>query len=343
MAVRPLPDRPDVEFLDRESEVARNRWWRFRAEVDASDLPYDPPLSREQATWWLYADPECRRETWVIRDGDGIAGAVNLLFYDGPNEHLAWATGMHVRPDVRRRGYGRVLYEHAVGVTRSHGRRTLNVSGPRSEAAAEFADALGLDLTQTLLRSVQRLDRIDAARLDRLATRSATAAPRYSLVRWVTHCPEEYINDYVHARSGMLDAPVAEALEFAPPAAKPELLREAEDLRARLGIREYVICARDDATGEFVGVTQVFGFSSVRGEQGDTTVLGPHRGHRLGVRLKATMVLWLAEMEPGIRELETMNDPDNEFMLRVNRELGYRPSELWDTWTAHVVPGRSSA
>lgn len=337
VAVRPLPHVPDVEFLDRESEVARNRWWRFRTDVAAHDLPYDPPPTREQTIWWLYADPGDRRETWVIRDADGIAAAVNLLFFDGSNPHLVWATDLHVRPDVRRSGYGRALYEHARRRAQDEGRRTLNISGPRSEAASEFADALGLDLTQTLLRSVQRLDAIDLARLERSAARSSRDAPQYSVVRWVGHCPDEHINDYVHAKNGMLDAPVAEGIEFTPPVAKAEIVREAEDLRARVGVREYVVCARDDTTGEFAAVTQVFALGGARGEQGDTTVLRHHRGHRLGLRLKVTMLRWLTEVEPGIRELETLNDPNNEPMLRVNRQLGYRPSELWDTWTTRVI------
>jgi RimJ/RimL family protein N-acetyltransferase len=50
------------------------------------------------------------------------------------------------------------------------------------------------------------------------------------------------------------------------------------------------------------------------------------------------MVAWLAEVDPRVEEVQTFNDPDNEPMLRVNRELGYRPSELWDDWTMAVRP-----
>jgi RimJ/RimL family protein N-acetyltransferase len=325
----------DIELLDPESEVSRDRWWRFRVEVDAHDLPYDPPLPRPLTIWWLYMDPGTRCETWVIRDPNGIAAALRLQLFDDSNQHLAWAT-VHVRPDVRRHGLGRALYAHALERARAEGRRTLNVGGPRSDAAAEFADAVGAERTQTLLRSVQRLDRLDLHKLDRLTTRIAKATPQYSLVRWVAHCPADYLGEYVHAKNGMLEAPVSDGIDYEPHEAKPDLLRAAEELNEQLGITEYVICARDDTTGEFVGLTQLWNVGGIRAEQGDTTVLPEHRGHRLGVRLKAAMVEWLADVEPVIQEIQTFNDPDNEPMLRVNRELGYRPSELWDDWTSAV-------
>lgn len=336
VAARPLNEPPEIELLDRESQVARDRWWRFRVDVDAFDLPYDPPLPRALTTWWLYPDPECRRETWVVRDGDGIAGALNLLLFDGQNRHLAWAQ-LQVRPDARRRGHGRALYAHARERARADGRQTLNVGGPRSDTAAEFAAAMGAEHAQTVLRSVQRFDDVDLTRLARRARRAANAAPRYALVRWAAHCPDNYVDDYVHAHAGMSDAPVADSLDFEPPTMKAELLRAAEDLRERVGIREYVICGRDDMTGEFVGVTQVFVTGSVRANQGDTAVLRQHRGNRLGLRLKVAMMAWLSEVEPSVRELQTWNDPENEHMLRVNHELGYRPSELWDDWSIGVL------
>ncbi len=60
------------------------------------------------------------------------------------------------------------------------------------------------------------------------------------------------------------------------------------------------------------------------GEQDDTAVLRAHRGHRLGMLLKAGMVLWLAEAEPQLETVDTWNAESNEHMIRVNEALGYR-------------------
>jgi hypothetical protein len=49
-----------------------------------------------------------------------------------------------------------------------------------------------------------------------------------------------------------------------------------------------------------------------------------HRGHRLGLLLKAGMLLWLAEAEPRIETVDTHNAESNNHMISVNEALGYR-------------------
>ena len=58
--------------------------------------------------------------------------------------------------------------------------------------------------------------------------------------------------------------------------------------------------------------------------QHDTSVLREHRGHRLGLLLKAEMMRWLAEQEPQIAAIDTWNAETNDHMIAVNERLGYR-------------------
>jgi RimJ/RimL family protein N-acetyltransferase len=60
-------------------------------------------------------------------------------------------------------------------------------------------------------------------------------------------------------------------------------------------------------------------------EQHDTSVVRAHRGHRLGLLLKAEMMLWLAEEEPQLERVYTNNAESNRHMIAVNDRLGYRP------------------
>ena len=60
------------------------------------------------------------------------------------------------------------------------------------------------------------------------------------------------------------------------------------------------------------------------GEQEDTSVVRAHRGHRLGLLLKADMMRWLAEAEPQLETLDTWNAESNDHMIGVNERLGYR-------------------
>jgi hypothetical protein len=56
--------------------------------------------------------------------------------------------------------------------------------------------------------------------------------------------------------------------------------------------------------------------------QEDTTVVGAHRGHRLGVLLKLEMLRWIAQDRPEVRATETWNSVQNHHMLAVNEALG---------------------
>jgi len=48
-----------------------------------------------------------------------------------------------------------------------------------------------------------------------------------------------------------------------------------------------------------------------------------HRGHRLGLLVKAAMIDWLAEAEPGIERIVTYNAAANDHMVAINEQLGY--------------------
>ena len=58
------------------------------------------------------------------------------------------------------------------------------------------------------------------------------------------------------------------------------------------------------------------------GHQHDTSVVGAHRGHRLGLLLKASMLQWLAEERAAAGEVDTWNAESNDHMIGVNEQLG---------------------
>jgi hypothetical protein len=58
--------------------------------------------------------------------------------------------------------------------------------------------------------------------------------------------------------------------------------------------------------------------------QEDTSVLAPHRGHRLGLRLKLAMLDWLRVERPDVTHVDTWNVPGNAPMIAINDALGCR-------------------
>jgi hypothetical protein len=61
-------------------------------------------------------------------------------------------------------------------------------------------------------------------------------------------------------------------------------------------------------------------------------VLGPHRGHRLGLLLKVANLLRLHEREPRIDRIITWNATSNSHMLDINRAMGFELLDEWNTW-----------
>jgi RimJ/RimL family protein N-acetyltransferase len=68
------------------------------------------------------------------------------------------------------------------------------------------------------------------------------------------------------------------------------------------------------------------------GHQGLTAATRPHRGHRLGLLVKAAMLQWLGQAEPGLERIETGNADANEHMIAVNETLGFQPLEPFWQW-----------
>ncbi|HEU0041201.1 MAG TPA: hypothetical protein VFQ15_02510, partial [Jiangellaceae bacterium] len=68
----------------------------------------------------------------------------------------------------------------------------------------------------------------------------------------------------------------------------------------------------------------------------DTTIVDPaHRGHRLGLLLKAANFRSLIHDRPGVQAVWTWNADSNSQMISINETLGYRP----EGWSAAYQRG----
>jgi GNAT superfamily N-acetyltransferase len=256
-------------------------------------------------------------------DGEAV-GYGSLHMPERDNLHLAWC-GLSVMPEQRRLGYGTALFEHLVAEAKEAGRTSIGVDGWESERALGFAARHGLEKRSQAIQRRQHLNEVQPELISKLYDEAAGVAVDYELVRIVGRTPDDMMDAMVALTGAINDAPTDD-LDIEDDVISPERLRSYEESVVRHGNRMYRVVARHKDTGELGGHT-VVAVETQRptvADQHDTAVARAHRGHRLGLLLKAGMLLWLAEVEPQIETVDTWNAESNDHMIAVNEQLGYR-------------------
>jgi GNAT superfamily N-acetyltransferase len=304
----------------------RAAWYAVFAAVWAEQFPGEdvPPLA---AVWsWTVGVPDFRVvRMWRALDDDGRVLGWAELDRDtrGENQHRA-EIELGVAADVRRRGIGTALLRPVAEAAQEAGCTVLGFE------ALDEASAMGFlaryDATSCIAdtRSVLETRLVDRADIAACAQRPAGASA-YSLVAWDGVPSEDQLVKYARVTTAMNTAPIG-AMTWNDEAEDPDRLRAWGRAITDRGDDLWVVCARHDETGEFAGLTEVIHLSQWPGHtwQENTAVDPAHRGHGLGLWMKATMLQRILTERPDIRIIETWNAAVNEHMLRVNRRLGFR-------------------
>jgi GNAT superfamily N-acetyltransferase len=267
----------------------------------------------------------------------------------------AYVPMLGVEPTRRREGIGSGLLASAEQAARSAGRPTTVLSAehllgpddpdaprlhapqgdasiPADAPAARFARAHGYELGQ--LYRASALDvagRGDEFR-DRLDAALAAASDAYRLVAWQDRAPDELVDSLAHAHERMSVDPPSGAISFELELWDAARVRDGEQRSIASG-RTHLNVAAVTPDDEVVGFTELSLLpDSPAVEQWDTIVLAPHRGHRLGMRLKLANLVALADADPSRDRVYTWNADENAHMLAINVALGFRPFALESTW-----------
>jgi RimJ/RimL family protein N-acetyltransferase len=272
-------------------------------------------------------------EVWYVPgpDAGSVAGWCHIELPELDNRDRAWVFPT-VAPDRRRRGVGRELLRHAAARVTAHGRSAIDSAALTGSAGAAFAAAAGATSDLAEARRVLDLRKATDGEFARLRATAAERAVGYRVVTWTGATPEEHVERTVALHLAMNDAPMS--AEWEDEVWDADRVRERSDrwLLAS-GRRAYTVAALHDATGEMAALTQI----RIDPEdpswayQGITAVTRPHRGHRLGLLVKAAMLEWLAAAEPALERIGTGNAASNQHMIAVNEALGYELLEPgWD-------------
>jgi GNAT superfamily N-acetyltransferase/RimJ/RimL family protein N-acetyltransferase len=250
---------------------------------------------------------------WLARQDGLLVGYAGLTLNLFENLDGAKILGA-VHPHHQGHGIGRALMEAAEAATDRPRLRAPAWAGTAGERAVPR-----LGYAREGSHEVRRLS-LRTAQPGELVAGAAAAAAAYDLEGFTGPCPEELIGDMQRLREVINDAPEPGDYEVF----SPERIRNTERWLADQEQTPYTIVARHRATGDAAGVTIVcvHELRPAIAAQEDTSVVAAHRGHRLGLRLKLSMLEWLRAERPDVECVDTWNVPGNAPMIAINDALG---------------------
>ncbi|MFC7876543.1 GNAT family N-acetyltransferase [Isoptericola sp. NPDC057391] len=353
-----LVEPPRADRLDAPEAWAYHGIAALERAVALADLGHDDFAPR--AVDLLVADrhqEHARRHRLVAvagGEGDGPAprvvghGVLTLPVSD--NRHLA-EVRVAVLPEHRGRGIGSAVADRLRRIALTEGRTTVFAEveladepapgspvalapreGPGLVSAAlpgmRFARRAGLGLEIVARRSVLDVPLPDDVVERFAADAAARAGDAYRLHTWQDRMPEAWVEQLAALEHSLSEDEPNGGLALEAEQWDGARIRVEEAKRAERGQTLLVTAAEHAPTGTLVGMT-ILEWADDRPElteQESTVVLPGHRGHRLGMLLKAVNLREHTRLRPAARRISTWNNETNAPMLAINVALGFRPA-----------------
>lgn len=322
-----------------------------------------------------YADQRyTRRAVWIAlpRGTDPVSfapslalgrAAIHLSLED--NTHLVEADVI-VRRAHRKQGIGTALATMIAQELRGSGRTTIGAWTPHPAVPADHPDALaaktgvgvidradpaaawllrrGFELEQAERYSVLRIPEDRASWLETVAGLRREAARRagtdYELLRWSGITPEAWRERMAELHRRMsVDAPSA-GFDYREESWDAERVVHRDEQMLETGHTNAFAAIRHVPSGHLVAYTELRWLTTKPHVvyQEDTLVHGEHRGHRLGMLVKAANLEHLFALNPHAARIHTWNAEENRFMLDINEALGFRAAAVEGAWQKVVAP-----
>ncbi|HWJ10170.1 MAG TPA: PE-PGRS family protein [Nocardioides sp.] len=323
--------------VDASDDAAIAGW----AEVVAASLRHElgehaTPWAAEELAVVLREPDHLRRDSLLLGTVDGrpvAAGWLALRLLDNLD---GAQVDVHVLPGHRREGRGGAVLDRleslaaAAGRTRLDARAAWPWDGPADGAGTPgmaFAASRGYRFG---IGEVQRELPLPVAE-DLLAGLADAAAPHhasYRIVSWSGPVPDDLVAGWLAVSSTLLTEAPSGEIEREDESADVAAFRTAEALQARQGRTPWHAVALDDQ-GTVVAYSQLMvpDHDPVFIHQWGTLVRRDHRGHRLGLALKAANLRRLQrDLDTTGRRVVTWNAEVNGPMIAVNEQLGFAPT-----------------
>jgi GNAT superfamily N-acetyltransferase len=327
-----------VREVGQDDEDGLRAFWQAEVDARAVDTP-DLPMEPFDAYLVTNGESPTRQLRWFLAERDGrTVGGAHTYLPTADNTSLA-RIEVTVAPDARRQGAGRAAfavacdYAKAAGRTHAHLFTSEPFDGSGSPGAA-FAEAAGAKRAlEEIFRKVD-LGTVSDEDLEQVRREAAAAAEGYDLVQWVGPVSDEDVDDLARLTALVSsDAPQGD-LDFEPEVWDAARVRENEQRSLESNRIWVTTAARDRSTGSLVGYTDI-GHTRHQPETGYqwmTVVENAHRGHRLGMLMKAANLVLLRASLPTVRQVFTWNAASNDHMVSINDAIGFRPRLRFTQW-----------
>jgi mycothiol synthase len=336
-------DRVIPKDLPEDEQLALARLFqRMSKEI----LPEDPDRPLEAILMRLRATVPNEWHARVrARDAKGNVvgfGGTNRSLNDPENAHVAW-TELSVHPDHRRKGLGRALLADLASQAEGQHPELLfmGMTNDRVPSGEPFLEAMGAKAGLPMKTNQLALADVDPARV---AEWAQLDPPGYRLERVDRVVPAKLVTAYIQASDGINDMPKGD-LKMGDWKLTEEQIRDRESWFKQTGIQWWLLVAVHEATGEGAGFTDVTYDPKqpwVIWQQG-TAVARGHRGHRLGLWMKAVMLDRIMRERPEAKYIRTGNANTNSQMLGINTQLGFKMAWQSTLWQLPIADAKKAA
>lgn len=236
---------------------------------------------------------------------------------------------LHVDPPARRRGVGRALLAEVEGRARAESRTLLLTDskippGQReTHPYSRFAEAAGFEYSNVEVVRHLAIPIADE-QLQAWTDKAAERHEGYTVETYVDEFPDELAESLCLLMGQLaVDAPTG-LVDFEEEDFNVDRLRERYATAAAMGrsIYETVALSPDGV------VAAQSTLAVAKGQEPDvfqwgTFVHREHRGHRLGLAVKAANIRAMQAAHPEKRRITTQNAEQNDFMVNINKEIGF--------------------
>ncbi|MCX4911734.1 GNAT family N-acetyltransferase [Streptomyces sp. NBC_00878] len=271
------------------------------------------------------AGASSRRLAWLASDDEGapVGSAFLRLFTKEGQEHLA-ELEIAVHRTERRRGVGGALLDAAVAAARDERRRSVLAQAETDAPGDLFLAARGFREVLALTYARLPLADADLHRIDEIAEQPHEG---YRLIEWDGTVPPELARTFAESRRAMDDMPM-DGTDYGTVVWDVDRVLSAAEAIAKRGELLHTVAVVDTADGSVVGFSELVvpGTGQGDAQHYGTGVLPEHRGHGLGLWMKARSIRQAREHHPELGGLLTDMADSNTHMRGINDTLGYLPT-----------------